>query len=80
MFPSVNKTSYRESNPITQLVYRYLPESALLANLTPPNKQSFEIKTEFKSRDHLPNSINKIYSIWRSISCAFLWQADSFKY
>ena len=27
-----------------------------LDNLTPPNKQSFEVKSEFKSRHHIYNS------------------------
>ena len=34
----------------------YLSESAFLANLTPPNKQSSKVKSEFKSRDHVSNS------------------------
>ena len=34
----------------------YLSASAFLDNLTPPNKQSFKVKLEFKSHDHVPNS------------------------
>ena len=33
-----------------------LSGSAFLANLIPPNKQSFKEKLEFKSRDHVSNS------------------------
>ena len=34
----------------------YLSRPALLANLTPPNKLSFTVKSEFQSRDHISNS------------------------
>ena len=34
----------------------YLSGSAFLVNLTPPNKQSFKVKSEFKYRDHVSNS------------------------
>ena len=46
-----------------------------LANSTPPNKQSFKVKLIFKSPDHVSNSetIKKIYSIRRSISCFFFF-------
>ena len=30
----------------------YLSGSEFLANLTNPNKQSFKVKSEFKSQDH----------------------------
>ena len=33
-----------------------LSGSAFLANLTPPNKQSFKLKSELKPRDHVSNS------------------------
>ena len=36
--------------------YTYSSGSAFLANLTPPNKQSFKVKSEFNSFDHIPNS------------------------
>ena len=34
----------------------YLSKAAFLANLTPPNKQSFKVKSEFRSHDHVFNS------------------------
>ena len=34
----------------------YLSGSAFLPNLTPPIKQSYKVKSEFKSCDHLSNS------------------------
>ena len=34
----------------------YLSGSAVLASLTPPNKQSFKVKSEFKSPDHVSYS------------------------
>ena len=34
----------------------YLYGSGFLANLTPPNKQFFKVKLEFKSRDHVSKS------------------------
>ena len=34
----------------------YLAWSAFLANLPPANKQSFKVKLEFKSHDHVSNS------------------------
>ena len=56
MLPSGNENSERESNLIPYPVYTYLSGSAFLTNLTPPNKQSFTVKSEFKSRDHVSNS------------------------
>ena len=53
---SGNENSERKLNPIPQPAYMYLFESAFLANLTPKNKQSLKVKSEFKSRDHLSNS------------------------
>ena len=50
---SGNENSERESNPIPWPPYTYLSGSALLANLTTPNKQSFKLKSKFKSRDHV---------------------------
>ena len=37
----------------------YISGSALSANVTPPNKQSLKIKSEFKSRGHVSNSLIK---------------------
>ena len=34
----------------------YLSGSAFLSKLTPPNKESFKVKSEFKSHDHVSNS------------------------
>ena len=34
----------------------YLSGSVFLANLTLPNKQFFKVKSEFESRDHVPQS------------------------
>ena len=34
----------------------YLTMSAFLANLTPPDKQYFQVKSEFKSCDNVSNS------------------------
>ena len=56
MLPSGNENSEHESNPIPQTVYTYLSGSAFLANLAPPNKQSFKAKSEFKYIDHVSNS------------------------
>ena len=53
---SGNENSERESNPIPYPVYTYLSGSAFLANLTSPNKQSFKVKSELKSRDYVSNS------------------------
>ena len=53
MLTSGNEISQCESNPIP--VCKYLSISVFLANLTPPNKQSFKIKSVFKSHDHVPN-------------------------
>ena len=45
--PSGNENSERESIPIPVPLYTYLSGSAILANLTPPNKQSFKVKSEY---------------------------------
>ena len=52
--PSGNENSECEWNPVPKSLY--LSRSAFLANLTPPNKQSFKVKSEIKSRDHITNS------------------------
>ena len=53
MLPSGNENSTQvESNTITTI---YISGSAFLANLTPPNRQCFKVKLEFKSRDHASN-------------------------
>ena len=46
----------RWSNPVPHPVWKYLSESKYLFNLTAPNKQSFNVKSESKSRDHLITS------------------------
>ena len=58
MLPSGNEKFEHESNtiPIPQPVYKYLSGSTFLANLKSPNKQSFNVKPEFKFRDHVSNS------------------------
>ena len=43
----------KNNDIFTQIKVRNLSESAFLANLTPPNMQSFKIKSESKSRDHV---------------------------
>ena len=53
--PSGHENSERESNPIPEPVYTCSSGSEFLANLEPPNKQSYKVKSEFKSRDHVPN-------------------------
>ena len=56
MLPSGTENSDRESNPILEPLYTYLSGSAFLANLTSPNRQSFKIKSEVKSRDYVFDS------------------------
>ena len=56
VLPSGNENYERDLNPIPFQVYTYLSRSALLAHLAPPNKQSFKVKSESKSRDHASNS------------------------
>ena len=53
--PSSNENSECELNSIQQLLYMYLSGYAFLAHLTPSNKQTFQVKSEFKSRDHVSN-------------------------
>ena len=53
--PSGNEFSERKSNPIPQPLYTHLTESALLANLKPPNKQFFKVKSKFKCHNHASN-------------------------
>ena len=52
---SGNGNSERELDPIPRPLYKYLSGSAFLANLTYPNKQSFKVKSEFKSLYHVSN-------------------------
>ena len=52
---SVNDNSEREHNPIPKSLYTGLFGSASSANLTLPNRQSFKVKSEFKSPDHVSN-------------------------
>ena len=44
-----------KENTIPYQLYTYLSRSAFLANLTPPNKQSFKVKSEFNFHDHASN-------------------------
>ena len=50
---SGNENSIRVSNLIPLPPYKYLSGSAFLANLIPPNKQFFNVKTESKSCYHI---------------------------
>ena len=50
------ESSEREKNPMPWPLYKYLSRSALLANLTLSNVQSFKVKSEFKSRDYVSNT------------------------
>ena len=54
--PSDNQNSERESSLIPQMVYTYLSGSTFLANVKPPNNQSFKVKSEFLSREYVSNS------------------------
>ena len=56
MVPSGNEYSESKSNQIPQPLYTYLFRSSFLANVTPPNRQSFNLKSEFKSGNHISNS------------------------
>ena len=56
MLPSDDKNSEPESNPMLYQLYLYISESVFLVNFTAPDKQSFRVKSVFKSRDHLSNS------------------------
>ena len=56
MLPLGKYNSECKSNRIPQPEYTYLPGSAFLTNLTPPNKQPFKVKSKFESRDHVSNS------------------------
>ena len=44
--------------------------------MTPSDKQSFKGKAEFKSGDHVSNSLKnkKTYYVWRSKSCVFCFK------
>ena len=43
----------------------YLSGSAFLAYVTPPNKQSFKVKSKLKSHDHVSNSqVIKIFIVF----------------
>ena len=44
------------SNPIPKQLYTYLSGSAVLANLTHPNKQYSKVKSKLKSCYHVSNS------------------------
>ena len=52
-FPSANENSERESNPMAKLLYLYLSGSSILGSFTDPNKQSFKLKSVFKSRERV---------------------------
>ena len=53
--PSDNENFEREPNSVPEPLYTNLFNLAFLADLTPPNKQSFKVKSEFKSRDYASN-------------------------
>ena len=48
--------SEKESNPVLQQLYAYLYLSAFLVNFTAPNKLSPNVKSVFKSLEHISNS------------------------
>ena len=47
MLPSGNENSECELNPVPCPLHTYLSRSPFLANRTPPNKQSFKVRSEF---------------------------------
>ena len=50
----------------------YLSGSAFSANLSPPNKPSFKVKSEFKYRDHVPHSkIIKKFILFGELKAVF---------
>ena len=51
-----SEKSDRESNPIPYSDEQYLSGSLLVVKLTASNKQSFKVKSAFKSGDHVSNS------------------------
>ena len=64
MLPSGYEKSEHES---------YSSGSAFLANLTPPNKQSFKVKSKLKSRAYVSNSKTiKIFVFGGVTVCVFL--------
>ena len=51
----------------------YLSQSSFLANLTPPNKQFFQVKLEFKSLNHVSYSYAiKKFILLGGVKVAFL--------
>ena len=56
-----------ESNSILYPEWEYLSESAFLVNLKAPKKQSFTVKSPFKSCDLLSKSINHSKSLKRHL-------------
>ena len=57
MLPWGNENTGHESNPIPKkTTYTYLSVSLFSANLTPPNKKSFTVKSVLKSHEHVSNS------------------------
>ena len=67
MLPSDNKNSEPESNSMQYQLYLHISESVFSVSFTAPDKQSFRVKSAFKSRDHLSNSltINKFTTLFR---------------
>ena len=53
--PSGDENFERESNPTLEPLYTYLSASPFLANLIPPNKQSYKENSEFKSCSDVSN-------------------------
>ena len=47
MFPSISVNSEQESNPILYSLYLHLSGSAFLVNFKDPDKQIFNVKSEF---------------------------------
>ena len=56
MLPPGKKNFERESNPHTITSIHIFIRISILANLTPPTKQPFKLKSEFKYHDHVSNS------------------------
>ena len=63
---SGNKNSERKLNH-NQYIGVYLDQHFF----SPPNKQSFKVKSEFKSRDHVSNSYTIIFLIFTGEKAAF---------
>ena len=50
---SVNENSEQESNPMLYLLYLHLSRPAFLVSFTDPNKQLLNVKSVFRSPNHV---------------------------